>query len=49
MKKCKYCGMELNRFDDYFNREHVNCCRFASPMVRYINSGIEQKDYPKKK
>ena len=47
MKKCKYCGMELDR-DDYFNLEHVKACKYAHPMVRYINSGIEQKDYPQK-
>ena len=43
---CKYCGMKLNRSDEYFNREHVKACKNVSPMARYINSGITQKNYP---
>jgi hypothetical protein len=47
MRKCRYCGMELNHSDEYFNREHVKACKYVSPMSRYINSGITQKEYPK--
>jgi len=45
MKHCKYCGIKLNR-DPWFNAEHVKICKNVTPEVRYIHSGIKQKEYP---
>ena len=35
MKKCKYCGIELDR-DYYFNSEHIKACKYASPMALWL-------------
>jgi hypothetical protein len=46
--KCKYCGIELSGLDFYRQSEHPKLCKNVTPEQRYINSGIPQKDYPRK-
>lgn len=43
--KCQYCGRDLSGTDDYRRREHRRLCKNATPEIRYIHSGIRQKDY----
>lgn len=47
--KCQYCGRDLSRTDEYRRREHRRLCKNATPEVRYIHSGIRQKEFPKDK
>lgn len=46
--KCPYCKIELSGVDYYRQTEHRKACKYASPEVRYIHSGIPQKGYPDK-
>ena len=45
--KCQYCGRDLSGTDEYRRREHRRLCKNATPEVRYIHSGIRQKEFPK--
>ena len=47
--KCQYCGRDLSGTDEYRRREHRRLCKNATPEVRYIHSGIRQKEFPKDK
>jgi hypothetical protein len=46
MAKCRYCGVSLP--GDWRDSEHRKTCRYATPEVRLIHSGLPQKGYPDK-
>lgn len=46
-RKCRYCGVILP--SDWRDAEYRKLCRTATPEVRYIHSGIEQRGIQIKK